>query len=342
MLPLLRVSHIRARDAHVHESAKRSIILCVPAKDSVAGMPFAAAQAMSAAATIRGAEVLRNEIRAVSTSNDDAESMKDLKVTIVDVGYVGAPASITEMRSTETMEKSMLDWTTTQRSVYGDAFIQSLKPVDEDALRGDPESVERFVQTVVDHVNGPKRIDLHHHRLMHALQVLAFNLRTWLRGERFAVGATQSESTILCSFLFRNFLTFFFGLPGYTTSLTSLLPDFIVDKLPNVQSYLTSIRNRFFPLPVAPRLPPVTTQPPPAPTAPPAKITTRAPKKESMQELVYPGVNHIDIDNIEPTLSDTELELSGASSEAEIEIESSNGYTSGMGSSWVSLRDNDE
>lgn len=188
MLPLLRVPHINARDIFAYERLNRSIVVCVPAKETRTGTPFAAAQAMSAAATIRGAEVLRSEIRASSTSDRDADSMKDLKVIVVDVDNVGSEATVPERPSIESMEKSMAGWTNAQRSLYGDAFRHAVQPVEEIT----DSNINRFVEAMISVVDGPKRTGFHRHPVIHALQIWAYDFRIWLRGERFSIGGTHS------------------------------------------------------------------------------------------------------------------------------------------------------
>ena len=74
LLPLLRSSPARARDALAHGAGKQSIVVCLPATDARVGLPFGSAQAMSAAATLRGVEVLRREIRAASSSSGTSGS----------------------------------------------------------------------------------------------------------------------------------------------------------------------------------------------------------------------------------------------------------------------------
>src|SRR5882762_3488646 len=54
LLPLLRANPARARDAATNNKGKKNIVVCIPAVDARVGLPFAAPQAMSAAATLRG------------------------------------------------------------------------------------------------------------------------------------------------------------------------------------------------------------------------------------------------------------------------------------------------
>jgi len=82
-MPLLRTSPARARDSFSNKQGRQTIIVCVPAADARVGLPFSSAQAMSAAAIVRGVEVLRKEISAAALT-DTTESMKNIKVVVVD------------------------------------------------------------------------------------------------------------------------------------------------------------------------------------------------------------------------------------------------------------------
>ena len=88
LLPLLRTGSARSRD-----KGKKSIIICLPATDARVGLPFASVQAMSAAGTIRAAEVLRREIRVAATT-EHSESMKNINVVVVDVGKLDVGAAL--------------------------------------------------------------------------------------------------------------------------------------------------------------------------------------------------------------------------------------------------------
>lgn len=112
--------------------------------------------------------------------------------------------------------------------------------------------------------------------------------------------------------------------------MASWLPAFILDTLVNIPHFLMSIRNAL--LPVPPRL----ILPDPAPHAPrvvlPDPITAPS-------HLVPPGLAPQKSD-IEDPVSDQEHQQdpeSEAGSEAD--VESNEGYGSGVGESWISLRD---
>jgi len=81
----------------------QSIVLCVPAPDALVGVPYAAAQAMGAAATIRGAEVLRRELaqaagfarRSPAAGSEGVRQVVgDVRVVVVDVRSVCVPLPV--------------------------------------------------------------------------------------------------------------------------------------------------------------------------------------------------------------------------------------------------------
>ena len=180
LLPLLRSSPARARDALAHGAGKQSIVVCLPATDARVGLPFGSAQAMSAAATLRGVEVLRREIRAASSSSGTsgtAEAMRNIRVVVVDVGAVGETATATaSLRSVD-------QWTPAEQAAYGAAFGSLL----EQGSRRTPSEVSVFVDAVVDVVsNGRKGARAACRSAWHP--ALA-SLRQLVRGDRIVVGA---------------------------------------------------------------------------------------------------------------------------------------------------------
>ena len=142
----------------------RSIIVCVPAADALVGIPFASAQAMSAAATVRGAEVLRRELTAVSTiqNADDTgeryrDAMSNIKVVIVDVGVVGPQSRYSDGNDRyQEAITSLQDWTPAERLVYGDVFDDYIPATRPDRVskgmrrtRRHPTSVQTFVNALI-------------------------------------------------------------------------------------------------------------------------------------------------------------------------------------------------
>ncbi len=116
LLPLLRTGSARSRDV-----GKKSIIVCLPATDARVGLPFSSVQAMSAAGTLRGIEVLRREIN-ISALTEKTDSMQNIKVVVVDVGTFNIEPAVKSVFS-EGIYKSMEDWTASEKLVYGPAFV---------------------------------------------------------------------------------------------------------------------------------------------------------------------------------------------------------------------------
>ncbi|GBE81750.1 predicted protein [Sparassis crispa] len=240
MMPLLRTSAARARDSVSQNLGKKSIIVCLPAMDGRVGLPFASAQAMSAAATLRGVEVLRREIR-VAALTDPTESMKNIKVVVVDVGAIGTQGA--------GGKASMDEWTQGEKLAYGPAFSSVAQG---GFVYRKPTSTAVFVDTLINIVsNGRKRGNVS--PLRHALG----RILEWVRGDRVAVGS---------------------GAGTYT--LASQLPALVLDALLNIPHFLVSIRNALLPVPprVAPdpSVPPVV----PA-TVPPTAAVKKPETEES-------------------------------------------------------------
>ncbi|KAI0748697.1 hypothetical protein C8Q80DRAFT_1173172 [Daedaleopsis nitida] len=243
LLPLLRASPARARDSLTNGVGKQSIVVCLPATDARVGLPFASAQAMSAAATLRGVEVLRREIRAAAASasgSDTAQAMRNIKVVVVDVGAVGPAVGAKGLRD------SVDDWTPAEQAAYGAAF-GSLLEHGGPQLGRKPSDVSVFVDTVVDVVSSGRKSEKGCSAT--AAYLGLGRLREFIRGDRVAVGAG-----------------------AHTYAMASHLPSLLLDALLNVPYLLISIRNALLPIPPRVVVPPpsaaAATQPPPlAPAA---------------------------------------------------------------------------
>jgi len=196
LLPLLRTGPARS-----HDKGKKTIIICLPATDARVGLPFAAAQAMSAAATLRGVEVLRREVN-VAALTDKSESMRNIKVVVVDVGAfnVGTPSNYVPPHN---VYKAMEHWSASEKLTYGPAFFSSISHEAESTPRSywtaflsifkggsqygvprKPTDIVVFVDTLVGVVgDGRKGASLF------GLGLGIGRIRKWIRGERFSVGA---------------------------------------------------------------------------------------------------------------------------------------------------------
>ncbi|KAM5538033.1 hypothetical protein V8D89_008230 [Ganoderma adspersum] len=295
LLPLLRASPARSRDALANGLGKQSIVVCLPATDARVGLPFAGAQAMSAAATLRGVEVLRREIRAASasgsgssTSTETADAMRNIKVTVVDVGAVGEAAGSNGAGS------GVDEWTPGEKAAYGAAFGSLLE---HRGIRRRPSDVVAFVDTVVDVVSNGKKSQRGLSPV--AIRLGLGRLRELIRGDRVVVGAGAG-----------------------TYAAASQLPAILLDAILNLPYLLISIRNAL--LPVAPHViapaPPAPPAPAPAPQPQPAAAAATS---SSEKQAEGTDSEH------EPTSSDTG---------SEADVESNEGYGSGVGESWVSLK----
>ncbi|KAI0820215.1 hypothetical protein BC628DRAFT_1423141 [Trametes gibbosa] len=228
LLPLLRASPARAKDARANGLGWQSIVVCLPSTDARVGLPFASAQAMSAAATLRGVDVLRREIRAAGLASfgSDADSevgaaMRNIKVTVVDVGVVG-PVAADE--AAEDLRGVVGEWTRSERAAYGTAFGSMLEHGAHRAIRRRPSHVANFVDTVGDVVGGGGR-----GRFTCSNFVLRWALGSFhelVRGDRVVVGAGAG-----------------------TYAIASYLPAFWLDTLLNIPYIIVAIRNALLPIP---------------------------------------------------------------------------------------------
>ncbi|KDR81713.1 hypothetical protein GALMADRAFT_239864 [Galerina marginata CBS 339.88] len=243
LLPLLRTVSARSRDV-----GKKSIVICLPATDARIGLPFASVQAMSAAATLRGIEVLRREIR-IASMTEISESMQNIKIVVVDVGTfnVGTPAN---NLPPEGIYKSMEDWSASEKVIYGPAFVNVMdeKPQSVSRLErvksifkepyhyGIPRKatdLSLFADSLVAVVSGG-----HRGPSLFGVGLGLGRIRYWIRGERFSIGAGAS-----------------------TYEFASHLPSLVLEGLLSLPHFLISLRNRL--LPIQPFLDPPISLPPP-------------------------------------------------------------------------------
>jgi hypothetical protein len=319
LLPLLRTMPPRARDEASNHNSKKTIVVCLPAPDTRVGLPFTAAQTMSAAATLRGIEVLRREINTAALT-DPSESMKHIKVVVVDVGDVGVAAAPLEPHDAY---RAMEHWTAAEKVTYGPAFGALVQPEARaphtgfwSARRGgygvprEPTNTGVFVRHIVGVVSGGRDVWAWRPWLCAVGPGLG-RVRNWIRGERFAVGAGGTAVSLLRKC--KDSLSFI-RASANTYRLASYLPSYILDALLNLPSVLISIRNRL--LPVQPRLDPNAPLGPA--TAPPAPITLAPSASAAVSE------------------TEQDAEASETASEADVEGGSIDG-SSGAESTWVSL-----
>ncbi|KAJ6502209.1 hypothetical protein C8R45DRAFT_975762 [Mycena sanguinolenta] len=281
LLPMLRTGPNRVRNG-----PKKSIIFCLPATVTRVGLPFSSMQSMSAASTLRAAEVLRREVN-IAALTDKSEAMKNIKVVVVDVGAFNFGPLDTFVPPTE-VYKAMEGWSSSEKLTYGPSFaslsheVSELpsksrwSPVFSDAhsysVPRKPTNISVFVDSIVGTVSGGQ----------FGFSVFGIGLgfgrlRNWLRGERFSVGAGAS-----------------------TYKFASFLPPLLLDTLINIPHFLISVRNAL--LPVQPFI----RHPPPLPPV------ERAPGPPTVAQS-------------ETDESSNDLSLSETGSEADIESNSGDG-----------------
>ena len=307
LLPLLRTSSARTRDLVSNNHGKKSIIVCLPAIEARVGLPFTSAQAMSAAATLRGVEVLRREIRAASLS-DKSGVMKNIKVVVVDVGAIDAIEDT--KRSPDGIISTMDDWTPSEKATYGTAFASLLVGRPRSGQGRKPTGVSTFVNAIVAVVRDGER----QHRGFYDIGLGLAKFKEWLRGDRVTVGAGGTIGVV--TFPLEDDHSPF--VTAGTYSFASHLPGLLLDALLNIPHLLISIRNALLPVPPRVALP----YPPPVPPGRASSSTLR----HSVQEESF-----VDSD---PERRDNEHSETGS----EADVESNEGYGSGVGESWIRLK----
>ena len=202
LLPLLRTSPARGKD-----KGKKSIIVCLPATDARVGLPFASVQAMSAAGTLRGVEVLRREIN-IASLTEKTDSMRNIKVVVVDIGtFDTGPAVLSEG-----IYKSMEDWTASEKLVYGPAFVSVMreKPPHTSGVERvkamfrqgcqygmprQPTDLSVLADNLVGVVSGGR-----YGPSVFGVGLGLGYIRNWIRGQRFSVGAGGKFHFIVTKF----------------------------------------------------------------------------------------------------------------------------------------------
>ncbi|KAF5373655.1 hypothetical protein D9758_000779 [Tetrapyrgos nigripes] len=296
LLPLLR---------NMTSNGKKTIVVCLPATEARVGLPFAAVSSMSAAGTLRAVEVLRREI-SIAALTGKSESMKNIKVVIVDVGAFNVGPQSNYLPPQD-VYKATEKWTASEKITYGPAFAAIShsaavpRPGWTSVFRGGdsqygvprkPVDVKVFVDSIVGVISngtyGPS---------LFGFGLGLGRIRNWLRGERFSVGAG-----------------------AYTYKVASHLPSLVLDTLLNLPAFLISIRNAL--LPTQPFVMPRRLgsdvhfpHPPASPAGPPSTTARSKPESEHDES------------------SNNELSETGS----EADVESNEGDGTGVESSWVPL-----
>lgn len=156
----------------------------MPAADARVGVPYASAQAMSAAATVRGAEVMRRELAQLESQN----VMRDVRVVIVDVGAVGKPGARRSRSPEEDVWMDTIsDWTPSEQKIYGVAYAAYVSASQHGHKRM-PTSVTRFVRSLV-HTVGRNAGRGSQSTVLVGLHLWVLGIHRRFRGDRIFVGA---------------------------------------------------------------------------------------------------------------------------------------------------------
>ncbi|EGN95563.1 hypothetical protein SERLA73DRAFT_60342 [Serpula lacrymans var. lacrymans S7.3] len=223
ILPLLRADASRP-----HATIDRkSVIICLPAADARVGVPFSSVRAMSAAATLRAAEVLRRESALALSA-----SARAIRIVTVDVGTVG-PSPSAQQQPHRPLH-AMSGWTPSEKTTYGPAFSALLAEGAYGVPRC-PTETSVFVDAIIRVVGIDNRREGRSPVIALGLGIVD-KIRDWIRGDRFSVGAGAG-----------------------TYAFASHFPPAILDALLNIPNLLIGLRNRLLPVPpplVQPYAPP--------------------------------------------------------------------------------------
>lgn len=317
LLPLMRNSPSRTRDAIKNGKGKKSIVVCVPAVDARVGLPFLGPSSMSAAATRRAVDVLRREVR-VAASTGGAEGMNDIEVVSLEVGALDIPPFAGRRMLDYDPKEYTKSWTPSEKLAYGPAWELTLEGSGRKCRRK-AQKVELFVSDLVQIVSYGRVCSVS----LCGLRVHFGSAFGWLRGGRYAVGSggnivVLSPYTLLIP-----------PSAVVVSSIVSHLPGALLDIIIGIPYFLLSThkaltRNRASATAAAsasspaaePELPPAPAPVPVVPTTPPETLATVA--KETVDSA--PSSEH-------------EHEASENGSEAD--VESNDG--AGVNESWVSL-----
>jgi hypothetical protein len=197
LLPLMRNSPSRTRDSIKNGKGKKSIVVCVPATDAHVGLPFLGPSSMSAAATLRGVDVLRREVR-VAAATGGAEGMGDINVVGFEVGALDIPPFAGRDPLDHSSKEYTKSWTPSEKLAYGPAW--------ELTLEGPGHQFQRKAQKADAFVNDLLQV-VSYGRIRSVsfcgLQLNIWLVFDWMRGGRYAVGSggkfpsCSSKATLL-------------------------------------------------------------------------------------------------------------------------------------------------
>jgi hypothetical protein len=177
LVPLMRSSPARSRD-----KGSRSIIVCLPSTDTRVGLPFAGARAMSAAATLKGVEILRREV-GIAALGEGGEGMRKLRIVTVDVGAVSIETDLGSQAEVTGHTDLMQGWTTSEKATYGPAFeAVAIAETRRGRIRT-PSPVSVFVRKMVGIVDGESK------NIVKVWGVRMWWPRHWFTRDRVSIGA---------------------------------------------------------------------------------------------------------------------------------------------------------
>ena len=319
LLPLMRNSPSRTRDAIKNGKGKKTIVVCVPALDTRVGLPFLGPSSMSAAATLRAVDVLRREVR-VAASTGGAEGMNDIEVVSLEVGTLDSPPFAGRRLLDYEPKEYTKSWTPSEKLAYGPAWELTQEGQGRKYKRK-AQKVELFVCDLVQIVSRGRVCSVS----LCGLRLHIGPVFGWLRGGRYAVG---SGGDCRCPLLGRAYA--FADICIYTfstavmSSIVAHLPGALLDFIINIPYFLlsthkalTRTRATATTSPVAPELPPPPQPAPrPVPTRPEAPVAVAKENTDSA-----PSSEH---------------ERDASENGSEADVESNDG--AGAGESWISLR----
>lgn len=172
-------------------------MVCIPATETRVGLPFAGAVSMSAAATLRGLEVLRREVKLAGLMQQSGQQggMKDVRVVAVEVGAVGSGEGVEGENKREAASGDLMnDWTASERDTYGRALQVVVGEHGRTAWGRRPTEVSVVTDMLLSIVkrNGGSVWELWDGTWGGALGVacaLVERVGEWIGGDRIAVGA---------------------------------------------------------------------------------------------------------------------------------------------------------
>ena len=183
LLPLMRNSPSRTRDAVKNGKGKKTIVVCVPAFSAHVGLPFAGPTSMSAAATVCAIDVLRREVR-VAASTGGAEGMNEIEVVRLEVGSLDIPRFTGRRQLDYDPKEYTKSWTPSEKLAYGPAWeLLCLQRPDREPERRSP-NVDPFVGDLVQIVSHGRVCSVS----LCGLRLRVWSAFDWLRGGRYFVG----------------------------------------------------------------------------------------------------------------------------------------------------------